>query len=266
MPIVRIEARMKRLYRISQKIKKQSIELEQIYDFTALRILTTSVRDCYAALGMIHNLWSPIPGRIKDFIAIARPNGYQSLHTSVIGAQGEPFEVQIRTLEMHNMAEEGIAAHWKYKEGSVGDQRDERSSMAAAAARVAAGGPGPAGVHPGSEAGSLPRGGLHVHPEGGGQALPRGATPVDFAYAIHTDVGHRCVGARMNGKWCRCAPAEERRHRRDHHADDAQAQPRLADFRGHRARTEQDPAFRAGEEKAIELVDASSRRRHGRSA
>src|SRR5947207_2380307 len=125
-PVIEIDGRIKRLWSISQKLKKQRIELDQVYDFIALRIVTTSVKDCYAALGIIHQTWSPVPGRIKDFIAMPRPNGYQSLHTSVISHSGMPFEVQIRTIEMHRRAEEGIAAHWKYKEGRIGDQRDER--------------------------------------------------------------------------------------------------------------------------------------------
>jgi GTP diphosphokinase / guanosine-3',5'-bis(diphosphate) 3'-diphosphatase len=200
-PIVRIEARTKRLYSIAQKLKKQKIELEQVYDFAALRVLTTSVRDCYAVLGIIHNLWSPIPGRIKDFIAMARPNGYQSLHTSVISDQGTPFEVQIRTLEMHNQAEEGIAAHWKYKEGRVGDQRDERyfqwmrqllewqQEVRDAQEFIQD-----------LKLDLYPEEVYTFTPKGEVKALPRGATPVDFAYAIHTDVGHRCVSARVNGK------------------------------------------------------------------
>src|SRR5439155_4971520 len=125
-PVAEIDGRIKRLWSINQKLKKQKIELEQVYDFIALRIVTDSVKDCYAALGISHQTWSPVPGRIKDFIAMPRPNGYQSLHTSVISEHGMPFEVQIRTIEMHRMAEEGIAAHWKYKEGRVGDERDER--------------------------------------------------------------------------------------------------------------------------------------------
>ncbi len=200
-PIVRIEARTKRLYSIAQKLKKQKIELEQVYDFAALRVLTNSVRDCYAVLGIIHNLWSPIPGRIKDFIAIARPNGYQSLHTSVISDHGTPFEVQIRTLEMHNQAEEGIAAHWKYKEGRVGDQRDERyfqwmrqllewqQEVRDAQEFIQD-----------LKLDLYPEEVYTFTPKGEVKALPRGATPVDFAYAIHTDVGHRCVSARVNGK------------------------------------------------------------------
>src|SRR5256885_5290549 len=125
-PVTEIDGRIKRLWSISQKLKKQKIELEQVYDFIALRIITDSVKDCYAALGIIHQTWSPVPGRIKDFIAMPRPNGYQSLHTSVISEHGMPFEVQIRTIEMHRMSEEGVAAHWKYKEGRAGTQRDDR--------------------------------------------------------------------------------------------------------------------------------------------
>jgi GTP diphosphokinase / guanosine-3',5'-bis(diphosphate) 3'-diphosphatase len=200
-PFVRIEGRTKRLYSIAQKLKRQKIELEQVYDFAALRVLTTSVRDCYAVLGIIHNVWSPIPGRIKDFIAMARPNGYQSLHTSVISDHGTPFEVQIRTVEMHNQAEEGIAAHWKYKEGRVGDQRDERyfqwmrqllewqQEVRDAQEFIQD-----------LKLDLYPEEVYTFTPKGEVKALPRGATPVDFAYAIHTDVGHRCVSARVNGK------------------------------------------------------------------
>src|SRR6187399_2762806 len=129
-PIMGIDGRIKRLWSIAQKLKKQRIELDQVYDFMALRIVTTSVKDCYAALGIIHQTWQPVPGRIKDFIAMPRPNGYQSLHTSVVSDRGLPFEVQIRTIDMHRIAEEGIAAHWKYKEGKlVADSKeDERVS------------------------------------------------------------------------------------------------------------------------------------------
>src|SRR6266567_4626026 len=125
-PVMHLDGRIKRLYSINLKLKRQKIDLERVYDFVALRIITQSVKDCYAALGIIHQTWSPVPGRIKDFIAMPRPNGYQSLHTSVISERGMPFEVQIRTIEMHRRAEEGIAAHWKYKEGRIGDQRDEQ--------------------------------------------------------------------------------------------------------------------------------------------
>jgi GTP diphosphokinase / guanosine-3',5'-bis(diphosphate) 3'-diphosphatase len=200
-PVVRIEGRTKRLFSIAQKLKKQKIELEQVYDFAALRVITTSVKDCYAALGIIHNLWSPIPGRIKDFIAIPRPNGYQSLHTSVISEHGTPFEMQIRTVEMHEQAEEGIAAHWKYKEGRVGDERDERyfqwmRQLLEWQQEVR-------DAHEfiqGLKLDLYPEEVYTFTPKGEVKVLPRGATPVDFAYAIHTDVGHRCVSARVNGK------------------------------------------------------------------
>src|SRR5207248_2051073 len=122
----RIEGRIKRLYSIWQKLKRQHVAIEEVYDLLAIRIITDNVRSCYAALGVIHNTWRPVPGRIKDFIAIPRPNLYQSLHTSVIGPQGQPFEVQIRTEEMHRIAEEGIAAHWKYKEGKKGPAADDQ--------------------------------------------------------------------------------------------------------------------------------------------
>ncbi len=125
-PIVAVDGRVKRLYSIWLKLRRQKIDLDQVYDFVAIRIVTPSVKDCYAALGIIHQTWSPVPGRIKDFIAMPRPNGYQSLHTSVISDRGVPFEVQIRTEEMHQHAEDGIAAHWKYKEGRVGAARDEQ--------------------------------------------------------------------------------------------------------------------------------------------
>jgi len=124
-PVITLDGRIKRLYSIHLKLKRQKIDLERVYDFVALRVITQSVKDCYAALGIIHQTWSPVPGRIKDFIAMPRPNGYQSLHTSVISEHGFPLELQIRTDEMHRRAEEGIAAHWKYKEGRVGAERDE---------------------------------------------------------------------------------------------------------------------------------------------
>jgi len=122
-----IEGRIKRLHSIQQKLGRQKIDLDQVYDFVALRVLVDTVADCYAALGVLHNTWRPVPGRIKDFIAMPRPNGYQSLHTSVISEDGHPFEVQIRTREMHRIAEEGIAAHWKYKEGRTGVDKDDHA-------------------------------------------------------------------------------------------------------------------------------------------
>ena len=200
-PVLEIDGRIKRLWSIHQKLRRQKIELEQVYDFMALRIVTESVKDCYAALGIIHQTWSPVPGRIKDFIAMPRPNGYQSLHTSVISDHGTAFEVQIRTIGMHRMAEEGIAAHWKYKEGRVGDQRDERyfqwmRQLLDIQQEVR----DPQEFIQNLKVELYPEEVYTFTPKGLVKALPRGATPVDFAYAIHTDVGHQCVGARVNGK------------------------------------------------------------------
>jgi GTP diphosphokinase / guanosine-3',5'-bis(diphosphate) 3'-diphosphatase len=200
-PVVEIDGRIKRLWSIHQKLARQKIDLEQVYDFLALRIITEGVKDCYAALGIIHQTWSPVPGRIKDFIAMPRPNGYQSLHTSVVSHDGMPFEVQIRTVEMHRMAEEGIAAHWKYKEGRVGDQRDERyfqwmRELLEYQQEVR----DPQEFIQNLKIDLYPEEVYTFTPKGQVKAFPRGATPIDFAYAIHTDVGRQCVGARINGK------------------------------------------------------------------
>ena len=200
-PVIAIDGRIKRLFSIHQKLKRQKIDLDQVYDFMALRIVTTSVKDCYAALGIIHQTWSPVPGRIKDFIAMPRPNGYQSLHTSVISERGFPFEVQIRTAEMHRTAEEGIAAHWKYKEGRVGADRDEQHflwlrQLLEFQQEVR----DPQEFLQNLKIELYPEEVYIFTPKGEVKALPRDATPVDFAYSIHTDVGHQCVGARVNGK------------------------------------------------------------------
>jgi GTP diphosphokinase / guanosine-3',5'-bis(diphosphate) 3'-diphosphatase len=200
-PIIQLDGRIKRLFSIHQKLKRQKIDLERVYDFVALRVVTQSVKDCYAALGIIHQTWSPVPGRIKDFIAMPRPNGYQSLHTSVVSEHGFPFEVQIRTEEMHRRAEEGIAAHWKYKEGRVGDHRDERyfhwmRQLLEVQQEVR----DPQEFLQNLKIDLYPEEVYIFTPKGEVKSLPRGATTVDFAYAVHTDVGHHCVGARINGK------------------------------------------------------------------
>ena len=197
-----VEGRIKRLYSIHQKLQRQRIDLDQVYDFVALRVVVASIPDCYAALGILHNLWRPVPGRIKDFIAMPRPNGYQSLHTSVIGDEGQPFEVQIRTLRD---APRGRGGHRRALEVQGGPQRRRQGRpglrLAAPAPGVAAGGQGPARVPELPEARPLPGGGLLLHAQGRGQdAAARGAAAIDFAYAIHTEVGHQCVGARVNGK------------------------------------------------------------------
>jgi len=200
-PVIEIDGRIKRLWSISQKLARQKIELEQVYDFIALRIIAEGVKECYATLGIIHQTWSPVPGRIKDFIAMPRPNGYQSLHTSVISEHGMPFEVQIRTIAMHRMAEEGIAAHWKYKEGRVGDGRDERyfqwmRQLLEYQQEVR----DPQEFIQNLKIELYPEEVYTFTPKGLVKALPRGATVVDFAYSIHTDVGHQCTGGRVNGK------------------------------------------------------------------
>jgi GTP pyrophosphokinase len=200
-PVLRIDGRIKRLFSIHQKLRRQKIDLEQVYDMVALRLVTESVKDCYAALGIIHQTWSPVPGRIKDFIAMPRPNGYQSLHTSVISERGFPFEVQIRTADMHRIAEEGIAAHWKYKEGRVGADRDEQyfiwlRQLLEWQQEVR----DPQEFIQNLKIELYPEEVYIFTPKGEVKALPRGATAVDFAYSIHTDVGHQCVGARVNGK------------------------------------------------------------------
>src|ERR1041385_2615873 len=209
-PVVQLDGRIKRLYSIHLKLKRQKIDLERVYDFVALRIITDSIKDCYAALGIIHQTWSPVPGRIKDFIAMPRPNGYQSLHTSVISEHGMPFEVQIRTIEMHRMAEEGIAAHWKYKEGRVvaapgkpgsATQKDDRyftwmRQLLEYGKEVR----DPQEFMQNLKVELYPEEVYAFTPKGLVKAFPRGATPIDFAYSIHTDVGHQCVGARVNGK------------------------------------------------------------------
>jgi GTP diphosphokinase / guanosine-3',5'-bis(diphosphate) 3'-diphosphatase len=200
-PVIRIDGRIKRLYSIWLKLKRQKIDLEQVYDFVALRIVTESVKDCYAALGIIHQTWSPVPGRIKDLIAMPRPNGYQSLHTSVISEHGFPFEVQIRTEDMDRRAEEGIAAHWKYKEGRVGAGRDEQyfhwlRQLLEWQQEVR----DPQEFLTNLKIDLYPEEVYTFTPRGQVKVLPKGSTPIDFAYAIHTDVGHQTVGARVNGR------------------------------------------------------------------
>jgi guanosine-3',5'-bis(diphosphate) 3'-pyrophosphohydrolase len=197
----KVESRMKRAYSVYQKMKRQKIGVDQVYDLLALRILTDSVKNCYAALGVIHNEWRPVPGRIKDFIAIPRPNLYQSLHTSVIGPQGQPFEVQIRTEEMHRIAEEGIAAHWKYKEGKKGPAvDDQRIAWLRHLVEWQRDMQDPGEFMSTLKVDLYPEEVYTFTPRGRVIVLPRDATPIDFAYAIHSDVGNTCVGAKVNGR------------------------------------------------------------------
>src|SRR5216684_3361397 len=197
----KVESRMKRAYSVYQKMKRQKIGVDQVYDLLALRIITDSVKNCYAALGVIHNEWRPVPGRIKDFIAIPRPNLYQSLHTSVIGPRGQPFEVQIRTEEMHRIAEEGIAAHWKYKEGRKGPAvDDQRIAWLRHLVEWQQDMQDPGEFMSTLKVDLYPEEVYTFTPRGRVMVLPKDATPIDFAYAIHSDIGATCVGAKVNGR------------------------------------------------------------------
>src|SRR3954463_6338172 len=197
----RIEHRIKRLYSIHQKLLKQRIPVDQVYDLLAIRIVTKSVKDCYTALGAIHGLWRPVPGRIKDFIAMPRPNLYQSLHTTVVIEGGMQFEVQIRTEEMHKMAEDGIAAHWKYKDGSPVSAKDEqRLAWLRQVVEWQQDVTDPNEFLSTLKVDLYPEEVYTFTPKGKVVILPRDATCIDFAYAIHTEVGNTCVGAKVNGR------------------------------------------------------------------
>lgn len=196
-----VSGRSKHLYSIWRKMEKRNVDFEEIYDLTAFRVLVDTVKDCYGVLGVIHSSWKPIPGRFKDYIAMPKGNMYQSLHTTVIGPHGDRIEVQIRTQEMHQVADAGIAAHWKYKEGKGYDEKevkrfawlrqllewqqelqDSREFMDSVKVEL------------------FPEEVYVFTPMGDVKGFPKGSTPIDFAYAVHTDVGHRCVGAKVNGK------------------------------------------------------------------
>jgi GTP diphosphokinase / guanosine-3',5'-bis(diphosphate) 3'-diphosphatase len=197
----RVEGRIKRSYSIWLKLQRQQIPIEKVYDLLALRIITDSVKNCYAALGVIHQTWPPIPDRIKDFIAMPRPNFYQSLHTSVIGPHGQPFEVQIRTEEMHRVAEEGIAAHWKYKDGKPAEREDEqRMAWLRRVVDLQQEMRDPSDYLSTLKIDLYPQEVYAFTPKGKVVVLPREATPIDFAYSIHSEVGHHCVSAKVNGR------------------------------------------------------------------
>jgi len=196
-----VSGRSKHLFSIYRKMEKRNVEFEEIYDLIALRILVDDVRECYEVLGVIHSAWKPIPGRFKDYIAMPKGNMYQSLHTTVIGPHGDRMEVQIRTHEMHSVADAGIAAHWKYKEGKGYDEKDVKrfawlrqllewqqelqdSKEFMDSVKVEL----------------FPEEVYVFTPKGDVKSFPKGSTPIDFAYSVHSDVGHRCVGAKVNGK------------------------------------------------------------------
>ena len=201
-----IDGRVKHFFSIYKKMKNQSKTLDQIYDLFAVRIIVDSVKDCYAALGVIHEMYKPIPGRFKDYIAMPKPNMYQSLHTTVIGSSGQPFEIQIRTMEMHKAAEYGIAAHWKYKEASDGKKVAAQEEEKLAWLRQIL--EWQRDMSDNKEFMNLLKSDLDLFsdsvycftPTGDVKTLPAGSTPIDFAYSVHTAVGTKMIGARVNGK------------------------------------------------------------------
>ena len=196
-----IRGRPKHFYSIFKKMHDQGREFDEIYDLTAVRAITNSVRDCYGALGVIHSLWKPVPGRFKDFIAMPKVNMYQSLHTTVIGPKGDPVEIQIRTWEMHRIAEEGIAAHWLYKEKKTGkDKLDESLAWLRQLIETQQDTKDPREFLDSVRVDLFPDEVYVFTPKGDVKALPDGATPIDFAFAVHTKVGEHCVGAKVNGK------------------------------------------------------------------
>ena len=198
----RIENRIKRIYSVYAKMKHQKISIDEVYDFIAIRVITDTSENCYSILGILHRLWKPVPGRLKDYIGQPRSNLYQSLHTSVFGRNGQPFEIQIRTEEMHVVAEEGIAAHWKYKEGKLGVEDEEHFRWLRQLVEAQQ------EVHDPREFLSNLKTDLHLQndeiycftPMGEAVMLPQDATPVDFAYAIHSEIGNHCVAAKVNGR------------------------------------------------------------------
>ena len=196
-----VRGRVKRLYSIWLKMRRQEIEIAQLYDILAFRIVCREVKDCYAILGLIHQIWRPVPGRFKDYIAMPKPNFYQSLHTTVMGEKGTPFEVQVRTHEMDLVAERGIAAHWRYKEGRLDASPDDaRFDWLRRLADLRTEVSDPRQFLDALKVDLYPDEVYTFTPKGKVFAFPRGATPVDFAYRVHSDVGAHCLGARVNGK------------------------------------------------------------------
>jgi len=196
-----VKGRPKHFYSIYQKMLKQGISFEDVYDLIAIRIITDTKVNCYAILGLIHSLWTPVPGRFKDFIGVPKSNFYQSLHTTVIGPKGERVEFQIRTEEMHRLAEEGIAAHWRYKERFAISQRDEQQFAWLRQLLEWQRDLPDAREFMETVKGDLFPDVVYVFtPRGDVKELPLGSTPVDFAYSVHTDIGHQCTGAKVNGK------------------------------------------------------------------
>jgi guanosine-3',5'-bis(diphosphate) 3'-pyrophosphohydrolase len=194
----KVSGRLKNYHSIASKMKLRNLEFEQVYDLVAFRIIVDDVSQCYEILGIIHSFWKPVPGRFKDYIAMPKPNNYQSLHTTVIGPYGERVEIQIRTLEMHRIAEYGIAAHWLYKEGHMASEDNEKFTWLRSLMESQDEISDPTEFLDSMKL-DLFSGEVYVFtPKGEVKSLPVGSTPIDFAYAIHTDVGHRCTGAKVN--------------------------------------------------------------------
>ncbi len=240
-----LSGRPKHIFSIYKKMQRKRAEFGEIYDVHALRVLVEDVRECYAALGVVHSLWRPIPGQFDDYIAMPKNNMYQSLHTAVVALDGKPLEVQIRSQEMHRVSEIGIAAHWRYKEGSRADRAydaklawvrqlmDWQQDVSDATEFIE-----------GVKLDIFQDQVFVFTPRGDVKDMPAGATPLDFAYRIHTEVGHACIGAKVNNRLVPLGlQAEERRHRRDRdHQVGPRALPRLAQHRHHQPRQGEDPA------------------------
>ena len=195
-----VQGRPKNLYSIYTKMQRQGKELSEIYDLNAVRILVDTVRDCYACLGLVHTMWKPVPGRFKDYVAMPKSNMYQSLHTTVVGPSGEPLEIQIRTHEMHRIAEMGIAAHWLYKEGRSSTEFEEKVAWLRQVMEWLREMKDPQEFMETLKIDLFEDEVFVFTPRGDVKSLPAGATPIDFAFAVHTDIGMHCVGARVNGR------------------------------------------------------------------
>ena len=196
-----VQGRSKHLYSIYQKMEIQHLDFDQIYDLVGFRVIVESLKDCYEALGIIHLLWKPVPGRFKDYIAMPKGNMYRSLHTTVIGPAGKRIEIQIRTNEMHHIADQGIAAHWKYKEGKdIATKDDEQFAWLRQLLEWQQDLKDPREFLDIVKIDLFPEEVYVFTPKGAVKQFPQGATPVDFAYSVHSDIGHRCVGARVNGR------------------------------------------------------------------